>query len=440
MKISIVGFGYIGAVIGSVLSSFNHEIFAIDNDHKTINNLNSGRSDVPEPLLNELIKKGIQNKRLSGSVDYKSVNDSDVVLVTVGTPLSPEFNADLQAIREVFSNLSKHVRSGQIIMVKSTVPPGVTRQMAKEYFGNRDDIYIGFSPERLAEGNAIEEFQTLPIIVGGINDESSEKCVNFWKKTLEVDVIKVSSCEAAELVKLADNQWIDLNIALANELAILCDNLPYDLDILEIISGANSLKKGQHYVNILTPSIGVGGYCLTKDPWFLSALGTKNNVDINLPRYGRMANDQMPGYVAKKIISFLKNKSAESKGLKIAILGYSFKSNSGDVRFTPMKYFIDKIYESGYENIAVFDPTISDNVIENKSVIKDNSWKSCVKDATCVIYGASHDEIMNISISELVTLMDPSGLVYDGRRYFNKLEIEELISAGISYSGVGRSY
>ena len=194
--------------------------------------------------MRELIKKGVENKNLSGSTSYDSILGSDVVLVTVGTPLSDEFDADLSAIRDVFKMLSDYITDGQIIMVKSTVPPGVTRQMANEFLAGKENVFIGFSPERLAEGNAIQEFRTLPIVVGGINDKSTERCADFWSTTLGVEVIKVSSSESAELVKLANNQWIDLNVALANELAILCDSLPYNLDILEIIQGANSLKKG----------------------------------------------------------------------------------------------------------------------------------------------------------------------------------------------------
>ena len=158
----------------------------------------------------------------------------------------------------------------------------------------------------MAEGNAIQELNELPIIVGGINDISTEKCSNFWTEALNSKVIKVSSSETAELVKLANNQWIDLNIALANELATLCDSLPYNIDVLEVIKGANSLKKGQHFVNFLTPSIGVGGYCLTKDPWFVSTLGDKNQRPLQLPRAGRTVNDSMPSYCSSKIINAVK--------------------------------------------------------------------------------------------------------------------------------------
>ena len=256
MRIAVIGFGYIGSVISAVLSNKGHKVLAIDNDKNCIDDLNNGICNIPEPLIKEMISDSVKLGFLIGSISYKNINKSDVILVTVGTSLSNDYDADLSALEEVFKNLSTNVIDNQIIMIKSTIPPGVTRKLANNYFKSNSKIYIGFSPERLAEGNAIKEFQELPIIVGGINDTSTQKCAEFWEEVLEVEVIKVSNCETAELVKLANNQWIDLNIALANELAVLCDSLPYNIDILEVIKGANSLKKGQHFVNILTPSIG----------------------------------------------------------------------------------------------------------------------------------------------------------------------------------------
>ena len=438
MHISIVGFGYIGAVIGAVLADEGHYINAVDNNEAAISELNTGECSVPEPKLREMIKSSVNAGHLTGSTNYDDVPNSDVILVTVGTPLSEEFDADLSAIRSVFDELSKNIKSGQIIMLKSTVPPGVTRTIANEYFGNREDIYIGFSPERLAEGNAIEELKSLPIVVGGINKESTEKCSAFWKDILGVEVIEVSSCEAAELVKLADNQWIDLNIALGNELAILCDALPYDLDILEIIKGANSLRKGQSFVNILTPSIGVGGYCLTKDPWFLSALAEKNNIDIDLPRTGRLVNDGMPEYCIEKIKEYFNNKKDLSK-IRIGILGYSFKTNSGDVRFSPMETFAEGIVDR-VASISVFDSTISSNSIRNSKISLSSSWRDCVEGVDCVVFGTAHDDLLEISLKDLANLIADDGLLFDGRRYFSPQEINEIKMMGISYQGVGRTF
>ena len=439
MNISIIGFGYIGTVIGAVLADLGHTINAVDSNQANIESLNQGKSSIPEPELNHLIQKGVKRGLISGSSEYQSICYSDAVLVTVGTPLSENFDADLSAIRNVFENLARYVRPGQIIMVKSTVPPGVTRQMADDFFNGREDVYIGFSPERLAEGNAISELKSLPIIVGGVNEISSEKCAKFWQDTLGVEVIQVSSCETAEMVKLANNQWIDLNIALANEFAQLCDALPYDLDVLEVIKGANSLKKGQHFVNILTPSIGVGGYCLTKDPWFLNALGEASGAQLTLPKAGRQANDLMPNYAANFIQKFFLNKKISNSSVKVAIFGYSFKTNSGDVRFSPMEKFVYWLFEAGFDNISIFDSTIKNTDINDERVIKENSWRACILEADCVVFGAAHDDIRDIEICEMVKLMKPNGLIYDGRRYFSHDEIRQLTKLGMVYQGIGRS-
>ena len=440
MKITVIGFGYIGSVISAVLSNKGHNVIAIDNNKNSIDELNNGICNIPEPLLKEMISDSVKLGLLSGSVSYSSINKSDVILVTVGTSLSNDYDADLSALEDVFKNLSIHVVSNQLIMIKSTIPPGVTRKLASYYFGSNNDIYIGFSPERLAEGNAIKEFQELPIIVGGINDVSTQRCAKFWEEVLEVEVIKVSNCETAELVKLANNQWIDLNIALANELAVLSDSLPYKIDILEVIKGANSLKKGQHFVNFLTPSIGVGGYCLTKDPWFVSTLGDKNNSPLKLPRTGRLINDSMPSYCVQQIIKLLNENKKNIKNTKIAILGYSFKNNSGDIRFSPIISFVETLIDKGFDQISVFDSFIGSNKIMNKNLVRTKTWEKCVKDADVIVFGAAHDDINSIQINILASLINKNAIIFDGRRYFEKKEINHLKKLGLKYLGVGRSF
>ena len=440
MKIAVIGFGYIGSVISAVLSNKGHNITAIDSNKNCIDELNKGICHIPEPLLKEMISDSVKSGMLNGSVSYSSIKENDVILVTVGTSLSKDYDADLSALQDVFKNLSASVVNNQLIMIKSTVPPGVTRKLAKDYFGSNENVYIGFSPERLAEGNAIQELQELPIIVGGINDESTQKCANFWKETLNVEVIKVSSCETAELVNLANNQWIDLNIALANELAVLCDALPYDIDILEVIKGANSLKKGQHFVNFLTPSIGVGGYCLTKDPWFVSTLGDKNNRSLKLPRAGRLVNDSMPSYCVDQIIKSLNNINKKIENVNIAILGYSFKNNSGDIRFSPMINFVDILINHGNNKIKIFDSSLEANKLIHKNIVKTDTWQQCVKNADVVVFGAAHDDIKSIQINALGSLLNKNALVFDGRRYFTKIEISSLKKLGINYLGVGRTF
>ena len=216
---------------------------------------------------------------------------------------------------------------------------------------------------------------------------------------MDVDVIEVASCEAAELVKLANNQWIDLNIALANELAILCDSLPYDLDVLEVIQGANSLKGAalRKYID----SIDWRWWLLfDKGPLVRVCPGEKHGASIALPRCGREVNDKMPRYCANEIMSFFAGQGKSASDVKVAILGYSFKSNSGDVRFTPMEAFISHMLDEGVGNISVFDSTISDVAINDSRVRRVDRWEVCVDEADCVVFGAAHDDLCQIQISE----------------------------------------
>ncbi len=437
MKIAVIGFGYIGSVISGVLCKEGFEVLAIEKDKNVVNKLNKGISNIPEPGLDSLINESVEKGLLSGSHEFNAIKTYDVILVTVGTPLNEEYDADLTALRDVFKELSSHVRDGQIIMIKSTVPPGCTRKLYEEYFQDKK-ISMAFSPERLAEGNAISQLKELPIIVGGVNPKSTKDCSAFWKRVLNCEVVEVSSAESAELVKLADNQWIDLNIALSNELAILCDSLPHDVDVLEVIEGANTLKKGTHYVNILTPSIGVGGYCLTKDPWFLDSLAKKLNSPIKLPSTGRIANDLMPHYAANEVSNFINSTKEGSLDSKISVLGYSFKTNSGDIRFTPMKVFIDDLIEKGHTNICIYDPTIIDEKYMHKYITWFDTYEECIDNSLVCVFGAAHSEFRNISLNLIADRMQKKGLVYDGRIYLTRQEINKLKDLGLSYKGIGR--
>ena len=436
--VAVVGFGYIGSVIGAVLASRGLTVRGIDMNADLVAAVNDGKCPLPEPGLEELIADGVAKGRLSASTDVAHVAGADVIIVTVGTPLSDDFDADLSHIRAACTGIAEHVSDGQIIMVKSTVPPGVTRLMAEEVLLPKARVHMAFSPERLAEGSAIPEFLNLPIVVGGMDGAATDAVADFWTETLGVEVIKVSSPEAAELVKLANNQWIDLNIALAHELAKLADALPYPIDTMEVIKGANSLKKGQHYVNILTPSNGVGGYCLTKDPWFIDALGKRHGVDLQLSAAGRSVNDSMPAYVFEQINMFLKGRGVAPSAARIAVLGYSFKTNSGDCRFTPVDPFLDALKAGGYTGVTICDPTVSDAEAAHHGVDLNPDWAATLKDADAVAIMAGHDAFRGIGVADFTAHLAPGALIFDGRIYYDREMITAIEAAGFAYAGVGR--
>lgn len=437
-KVSVVGAGYIGSVLAAVLSDNGANVTAIDINPKVIELINKGISPIEEPGLEELISKNVHEKRLIGTTDISSINNSDVILLTVGTPLSDDGSIDKKALQAAIKNISPYVKDDQLIIVKSTVSPYSTENEVAKPLRKNANVFVSFCPERLSEGNAINGFKTIPVIIGGVDDESGDRSEDFWKRYLNVECIRLDNARAAELVKLADNSWIDLNIALAFELAKVADKL--DVDVLPVIKAANSLPKGEHNVNILLPSIGVGGYCLTKDPWFLNKFAEGVGETFHTTKISRNVNDEMPQYSTKRILATINENfsSIKKDKLKICLLGLSFKSNTGDCRFTPTIPIVKSLINEGYM-VTAYDKFISEDdfkLFENLN--RSDTMTEALTNSHVVVFLCGHDEFKNIDIDIFKKLLKPNAFIYDGRMYFNKNKIREFKNANFIFKGVGR--
>jgi nucleotide sugar dehydrogenase len=438
--VAVIGMGYIGSVIAAVLAGRGFSVAGVDTNARMVAEVMAGRCPIPEPGLGELVARGVASGRLAASTDPAAARGARAVLITVGTPLSDDFTADLAHIRAACAGVAPYLHDGQIVMIKSTVPPGTTRAMHAEIIapalppGAR--VHMAFSPERLAEGAAIRELSQIPILVGGIDAAAGEAAAAFWREALPVEVMTVASPEAAEMVKLADNLWIDLNIALANELAKLVDAMPWKIDVMEVIRGANTLKKGQHHVNILHPANGVGGYCLTKDPWFVDALGRRAGIELQIPRASRAVNDSMPGHVFDRVTGALAARGIAPEDARIALLGFAFKSNSGDCRFTPVAPLVARLRASGC-GLRVCDPMVTAAEAEHHGIALEPDWRRAVAGADAVLILAGHDAFTGITAEDFAALA-PGALIYDGRIYYPPGKIAELEARGLAYMGVGR--
>jgi UDP-N-acetyl-D-mannosaminuronic acid dehydrogenase len=437
-RIGIVGFGYIGSVIGAVLASRGHHVVGIEPDLRRRQLVAAGKAPVPEPGLDELVGSAVAAGLLEITDDRSALSDVDVVLITVGTPLDDDNDADTSQLIEAAEAIAPHLRDGQLILLKSTVPPGTT-QLVAPVVRRHAATLVAFSPERLAEGRAIAEFQTIPIVVGGVDEESTQAGVAFWHEVLDVEVIQVSSSMGAELVKLADNLWIDLNIALGNELAQLCDRLG-GIDVLEVISAANSLPKVQHHVNILTPSIGVGGYCLTKDPWFVHSMGKSLGLDLQTPRISREVNDGMAQYSAASIDDAVGGVAASPR---LAILGVAFKTDTGDVRYTPTLPVMRELEKLGYQLVA-FDPFVDKRELDEQEQARGlhlewvESADEALAGADAVAFFTGHRQFAELTPAWLAQRLPANAVVFDGRRYFTRKEIDDIEARGLRYKGIGR--
>lgn len=437
--IAVVGFGYIGTVIGAVLADRGWPVTGIDVRQSVVDDINLGRTAVAEPGLTELVSNNVRVGRLRATTDFGALADNDFIIVNVGTPLGPDYEPIVDDIKAAARAVGEHLQPGHVVILKSTVPPDTTetlvRPILEETSGLRAGVDFGlaFCPERLAEGQAIHELTSIPVVVGAVDERSARACATLWRHALGVDSVIVENPRTAEMVKLADNLWVDLNVALANELAKVCDRL--GMDALQVIEAANTMPKGGHPVNILRPSMGVGGYCLTKDPWFVNHLGNNLGLKLAIPRTSRTVNDTMPGYTYGLLGQLLADQGKTIENSKIAVLGIAFKNNTGDCRLTPTKYVVELLEKSGCQ-LSVHDPWVPDEEAASvTSVPLTPDIESAVKDADALAVLAGHREFHQIPLTRLADLAAGRCVFLDGRNSFDPAAVR---SAGFVYKGIGR--
>lgn len=440
-RVAVVGFGYVGSCVGAVLASKRYDVVAIDRRRDLVDGINRGEVGIHEPGLGDMVRWTVADGHLRATTSMESVVDSDVVIVTVGTPLG-DGRPDTSQVEAACADLAPLLRPGQLVVLKSTVPPFTTERVVAPILEEGSglvagrDFHLAFCPERLAEGRALHELQELPVVVGGVDAESTARAAAFWEDALGLETIRVADAKTAELSKLADNWWIDLSIAMGNELALLCERL--GVDALEVIAAANSLPKGAHHVNILLPSVGVGGSCLTKDPWFVDHLASDHGLTLHLPATGRRVNDGMPDHTVDLIEAGLTEAGLSLAEASVAVLGIAFKNNTGDTRFTPVGPVLARLEASGCD-LRVFDPLVSrEDLDELTSVVPAPDVDAALQGANCVAFLAGHDDFRRLELEDLEGTVAPGCVIVDGRMYFSRDQIQAFEDAGFVFVGIGR--
>ncbi|NYH77267.1 UDP-N-acetyl-D-mannosaminuronic acid dehydrogenase [Actinopolyspora biskrensis] len=439
--VAVVGLGYVGSCVAGALADRGAHVIGIDKDATRVAELAAGHVRVNEPGLSELMARCSGGPQLRVTDEYRAAAEADVVLVTVGTPACDDGALADEQLAVACRELGRHLRRGQLVIAKSTVPPGTTRDLVVpllESGGLRcgEDLGVAFSPERLSEGSALRELATFPMVVGGICPDSSRAAQDFWQRGLGVEVRVVESVEAAEIVKLVNNWWIDHNIALANEVGKFCT--AFEVDSLQVISAANTIHRGNGPVNVLLPSVGVGGSCLTKDPWMVQRAARDRDVALHTVTTAREVNDSMPHYTAELVLGDLRGRGRELEESAVAVLGLAYKNNTGDLRETPTLPMVDQLRRAGV-SVTVHDPLADPGEIASKF---DTTPCASAYDAAagvdCVAVLAWHQVMTELDFGELGRAVNEECLLLDGRAYFDGDTIAELENRGFRYRGVGR--
>lgn len=432
-SVAVVGLGYVGSSLSTLLADEGYEVIGIDVDPELVESVNNGICPIEEDGITKRFERHIVSERIAATTSYDAIENAETIIVTVGTPLA-EANPDISAVKAATKSIGKNLSEGQLVIYRSTLPATVTESKLVPILESASNLEAGiefdvaFCPERMAEGTAYEDLSSTPVVVGGLTEQSQSATESFWE-TSGLDTIGVSSPTAAEFTKLADNWWIDLNIALANEIALLAEELK--VDAMEVISAANTLPKGQHNVNILYPGAGVGGSCLLKDPWFVANLGEKHGLDLETPRVSRRVNEQMPDHMLELISEGLDT----LEDAKVTILGYAFKAGTDDTRNTPAGKIVDGLLETGAD-VHITDPFVPAETVESEVGISPSRLPEALDNVDAVVIVTGHDQYQSLSVETLEKYIGSTdAVVVDGRFVFDPDEFSET---PLTYIGVGR--
>ncbi|WP_423792423.1 nucleotide sugar dehydrogenase [Methanocaldococcus indicus] len=389
MKICVIGLGYIGLPTASILAVRGYEVVGVDIDKKRLKEIKNLSFKTTEKDLLTLVSGAIK----SGNLEVKDKpEEADVFIVCVPTPLKNK-KCDLSYIKNAVESIKPLIKDKNLVIIESTVPPGTCEEIYKMI---NKDIYLAYCPERVLPGNILHELINNDRIIGGINKESAIKAKKIYESFVKGNIY-LTDTKTAETVKLMENIYRDVNIALANEFAKIAEEL--NIDVWEAINLANKHPR----VNILKPGPGVGGHCISIDPWFL----VEKSKEAKLIKTAREINDEMPIYVANKIKKLAKK--------TVTIFGVTYKGNVDDTRESPAEKIIDELLKDNYD-VRCYDRYARDFKYPLLNL------EESVKDSELIVVLADHDEYKNFKEEDIKRIgkLMKRRVIYDTRNIINK--------------------
>ena len=418
MKIAVIGIGYIGLPFACLLANAGFDVVGTTlGDTKSIN---KGDPPFDEPGVKELLKKVIKKKKFNATNDIsKATADADVVAICVPTPVKNK-KMDVKPLRDVVNQIK--LKKGALVIVESTVYPGASIKEVGKPLERKNNLKLGkdfglvYCPERAFPSKTLHEMVYNSRIIGGTNKKSTEVAFKIYSKFVKGKIYKTNII-TAEMVKVSENAYRDVNIALANELALLSEQLK--ISVYDVISLANHHPR----VNLHQPGPGVGGHCIPLDPWFIAQVYKQSKM---IP-VSRFINDNMPKHVVELVKIGLKKQKKEIYGSKIVLFGVSYKKDVDDVRETPAEQIVEILKKNG-GNVIAYDP-----LVKKCSFVELRSLEEAVRNADCIIVVTDHSHFKHIKWREIGKLMR-SKLLVDCRNLFKKSPSNFL------YIGLGKSY
>jgi UDP-N-acetyl-D-mannosaminuronic acid dehydrogenase len=413
--ISVIGLGYIGLPTAAVFASRKIHVVGVDVNQKTVDIINEGKIHIVEPELDIIVHAAVTEGYLRATTRPEA---ADAFLIAVPTPFkigaTSDHEPDLNFIKAASQSIASVLKKGDLVILESTSPVGATEQMASwlaserpdltfpQTHGEASDIRIAHCPERVLPGHVLRELVQNDRVIGGMTPKCSEAAIALYKLFVQGECV-VTNARTAEMCKLTENSFRDVNIAFANELSIICDES--NINVWELIRLANRHPR----VNILQPGPGVGGHCIAVDPWFIVSA----SINAKLIETARRVNDFKPRWVIEKVNAAVKdflteNPSKVISNVTIACLGLTFKSNIDDIRESPALEITRQISASHQGEVWAVEPNIRSLPDEN-FVIKDAD--TAYRDADVVVLLVDHREFAPLTQFKRKFVIDTKGML-----------------------------
>ena len=413
--LAVIGLGYVGLPLAIEAANSNLNVAGHDINASIVSNLNKSISHV-EDISNKVLKDAL-SKDLLITTESNVLGDSEYVVISVPTPLT-DYQPDLSYVEAATKSIAENLKKGQTIILESTTYPGTTLEIVKPILEKisslvaGEDFLLGYSPERIDPGNKEWTFKNTPKIVSGINETSLKKISEFYNSIID-EVVEVSGTREAEMVKLVENTYRQVNIAMVNELAILSNML--DIDIWEVVDAAKTKPFG---FQSFRPGPGVGGHCIPIDPKYLSFKTRQIGQPVRFVELAQEINNSMPNYVISRISELMNKKEILLKNSKILLLGVAYKKDIGDIRESPAIDIIESLLDKSVE-VSFYDPYVDELIVNKQSIFKEQDLEG-VSNYDMVIIHTPHTSFNDIDFENI------KSLIFDTTGSFTILNAERI--------------
>lgn len=421
--VGVIGLGYVGLPVACAFASAGFQVIGVDVKAERVALINQGCNpiDGAEPGLTELLAKSVDARRLCATINYSDLAQADVILIDVETPVDETHSPQYIALAHACQNLAQVIRKDTLVIVESTIAPGTMKDVVRpllEGSGKKVniDFFLGACPERVMPGKLLANLHSMSRVCGAYSSETSAAMIALYRHIVAAD-LDAADCITAELVKTAENAYRDVNIAFANELALICEVTGGDfLRVRELVNKSPGR-------NVLFAGAGVGGHCIPKDPWLLAS-SARDKIAVRLIPAARAVNDSMPLHIANLTRRALELSGVDIAASRIVVMGYAYLEDSDDSRNSPTAALVAQL-KAWKASVIIHDPWVT----EYKSELM-----RCLENSDAIVVMVAHRDYKTVDLAVLREHLRTPILI-DGRRVF---DAQLARSAGFSYFGVGQ--